>query len=73
MLSISEGIMFMTWLMLFLCVFYFVLRQQQVKVPEFSSVDGYGFTSTAYEHMYLPDTHAAVAAFKQAFSQHVDR
>ncbi|XP_058273690.1 epidermal growth factor receptor kinase substrate 8a isoform X1 [Hemibagrus wyckioides] len=47
--------------------------EQQVKVPEFSSADGYGFTSTAYEHMYLPDTQAAVAAFKQAFSQHVDR
>ncbi|GAA6080679.1 epidermal growth factor receptor kinase substrate 8a isoform X2, partial [Tachysurus ichikawai] len=47
--------------------------EQQSNMPEFSSADGYGFTTTAYDHMYLPDTHAAVAAFKQAFSQHVDR
>ncbi|XP_053097879.1 epidermal growth factor receptor kinase substrate 8a isoform X5 [Pangasianodon hypophthalmus] len=47
--------------------------EQQANVQEFPSAEGYGFTTTAYEHMHLLDTHTAVAAFKQAFSHHVDR
>ncbi|TTD62574.1 Epidermal growth factor receptor kinase substrate 8 [Bagarius yarrelli] len=50
----------------------------QANVPEIPPTDGYGFTTTTtttttYEHMHLPDTHTAMAAFKQAFSQHIDR
>ncbi|XP_017349482.1 epidermal growth factor receptor kinase substrate 8a isoform X4 [Ictalurus punctatus] len=47
--------------------------QQQANVQEFPSADGYGFTSTAYDHTHLLDSHTAVAALKQAFSHHVDR
>ncbi|XP_053506620.1 epidermal growth factor receptor kinase substrate 8a isoform X5 [Ictalurus furcatus] len=47
--------------------------QQQANVQEFPSADGYGFTSAAYDHMHLLDSHTAVAALKQAFSHHVDR
>ncbi|KAI5094187.1 epidermal growth factor receptor kinase substrate 8 isoform X6 [Silurus meridionalis] len=55
--------------------------EQQSSVQEFSSADGYGFTTstssttttTGYEHMHLLDSHAALAALKQAFSHHVDR
>ncbi|XP_053364607.1 epidermal growth factor receptor kinase substrate 8a isoform X2 [Clarias gariepinus] len=47
--------------------------EQPASVQEFPSGDGYGFTTNAYEHMHLLDTQAAMAAFKQAFSHHVDR
>ncbi|XP_060758852.1 epidermal growth factor receptor kinase substrate 8a isoform X3 [Neoarius graeffei] len=47
--------------------------EQQANMQEFPSAEGYGFPTTAYEHMHLLDTHMAVAAFKQAFSHHVDR
>lgn len=46
---------------------------QQLAVQTFAPADGYGFTNTSYKRMQILDQDAAVAAFKQAVSRHVDR
>ncbi|KGL76779.1 Epidermal growth factor receptor kinase substrate 8 [Tinamus guttatus] len=42
-------------------------------VPDYPPSDGYAFSNTAYKRGPLPDQGAAVAAFKQTVSRHVDR
>ncbi|KAM4900881.1 epidermal growth factor receptor kinase substrate 8 isoform 2-T2 [Sylvia borin] len=56
-------------------------RKQEMKrlsseppgVPDYPPVDGYAFSNTAYKRGPLLDQGAAVAAFKQTVSRHVDR
>lgn len=42
-------------------------------VPDYPLADGYAFSNTAYKRGPLLDQGAAVAAFKQTVSRHVDR
>ena len=39
----------------------------------FPPADGYAFSNAAYKRLQVLDQDAAVAAFKQAVSRHVDR
>ncbi|NWH93332.1 EPS8 kinase, partial [Aegithalos caudatus] len=56
-------------------------RKQEMKrlsseppgVPDYPPADGYAFSNTAYKRGPLLDQGAAVAAFKQTVSRHVDR
>ncbi|XP_030398046.1 epidermal growth factor receptor kinase substrate 8 isoform X2 [Gopherus evgoodei] len=56
-------------------------RKQEMKrmsaehpsVPDYPPSDGYAFSNTVYKRGPLPDQGAAVAAFKQTVSRHVDR
>ncbi|XP_038563896.1 epidermal growth factor receptor kinase substrate 8a isoform X2 [Micropterus salmoides] len=59
-----------------------ILRQEELKlrlaqehsaVQKFPPADGYAFSNTSYKRMQILDQDAAVAAFKQAVSRHVDR
>lgn len=42
-------------------------------VPDYPPADGYAFSNTVYKRGPLLDQGAAVAAFKQTVSRHVDR
>ncbi|XP_069576711.1 epidermal growth factor receptor kinase substrate 8a isoform X2 [Brachyistius frenatus] len=46
---------------------------QEVALQRFPPADGYALANTPYKRMQLLDQDAAVAAFKQAVSRHVDR
>ncbi|XP_070848390.1 epidermal growth factor receptor kinase substrate 8a isoform X1 [Chaetodon trifascialis] len=49
------------------------LAQEQMAVQTFPPADGYAFSNTSYKRMHILDQEAAMAAFKQAVSRHVDR
>lgn len=46
---------------------------QPPSVPDYPPADGYAFSNTVYKRGPLLDQGAAVAAFKQTVSRHVDR
>ncbi|XP_041819933.1 epidermal growth factor receptor kinase substrate 8a [Chelmon rostratus] len=49
------------------------LAQEQLAVQKFPPADGYAFSNTSYKRTHILDQDAAMAAFKQAVSRHVDR
>ncbi|NXN91011.1 EPS8 kinase, partial [Rhinopomastus cyanomelas] len=49
------------------------LSAEPPSVPDYPPSDGYAFSNTAYKRGPLLDQGAAVAAFKQTVSRHVDR
>ncbi|XP_014432605.2 epidermal growth factor receptor kinase substrate 8 isoform X1 [Pelodiscus sinensis] len=49
------------------------MSAEHPSVPDYPPSDGYAFSNTAYKRGPLPDQGAAVAAFKQTVSRHVDR
>ncbi|XP_070785125.1 epidermal growth factor receptor kinase substrate 8a isoform X2 [Enoplosus armatus] len=49
------------------------LAQEQSAVQKFPPADGYAFSNASYKRMQILDQDAALAAFKQAVSRHVDR
>ncbi|KAM9276280.1 epidermal growth factor receptor kinase substrate 8 isoform 1-T1 [Cariama cristata] len=49
------------------------LSTEPPSVPDYPPSDGYAFSNTAYKRGPLLDQGAAVAAFKQTVSRHVDR
>ncbi|NWI35992.1 EPS8 kinase, partial [Picathartes gymnocephalus] len=49
------------------------LSSEPPGVPDYPPADGYAFSNTVYKRGPLPDQGAAVAAFKQTVSRHVDR
>lgn len=46
---------------------------QHSSISDYPPSEGYAFSNTAYKRGPLPDQGAAVAAFKQSVSRHVDR
>lgn len=56
-----------------LCGFVSFFVFQPPNVPDYPPSDGYAFSNTVYKRGPLLDQGAAVAAFKQTVSRHVDR
>ncbi|XP_070803210.1 epidermal growth factor receptor kinase substrate 8 isoform X1 [Pituophis catenifer annectens] len=49
------------------------LSSEHPSISDYPPSEGYAFSNTAYKRGPLPDQGAAVAAFKQSVSRHVDR
>ncbi|XP_062990918.1 epidermal growth factor receptor kinase substrate 8 isoform X2 [Elgaria multicarinata webbii] len=49
------------------------LSTEHPNISDYPPAEGYAFSNTAYKRGPLPDQGAAVAAFKQTVSRHVDR